>query len=201
MKIRRVQGSLLLAAGLWMLSTTSFAAEPHHAPMHKGASDVTWVYPVIPKFGGVHPNPGADMQPDPNADYKILVDVVTGDPSSGHQLGSLNRLARLVNLMGYAKVPQDHVHIVAVLDRQVGATALTNAAYRKFFDKKGKGENPNLPILRALKKAGVKLMICSQAMAEMGLKNSDIDPSVTVTLSALTDPVIYGHRGYTYMQL
>lgn len=182
-------------------------ASGHKVDAGKAKADVTWVYPVIPKFGGVHPRADADMQPDPNADYKVFVDVVSTSKDPTRMYGSLERLARLVNLMGYAKVPADHVHIVALLDRRSGFAALTDDAYvrlmRRFDpDHAGQGmKNPNLPVLHALKKAGVKLMICSQAMAEMGLKDSDIDPSVTVTLSALTDPVIYGHRGYTFMQL
>ncbi|HKK45112.1 MAG TPA: DsrE family protein, partial [Balneolaceae bacterium] len=67
--------------------------------------------------------------------------------------------------------------------------------------KQFKSDNPNLPILHALKKAGVKLMICSQALAEHGMPDKIVDPDVTITLSALTDAVVYGQKGYTYMQL
>lgn len=168
---------------------------------------VTWVHPVIPGFGGVHPRPHADMQPDPHADYKVFVDVVSTGKDPSRMYGSLERLARLVNLMGYAGVPPRHVHIVALLDRRAGFAALTDAAYARIqarLDPKHAKpglKNPNLAVLHALKKAGVKLMVCSQAMAELGLKDDDIDPAVTITLSALTDPVIYGQRGYTYMQL
>lgn len=170
------------------------------ASSRKTGADVTWVHPVIADFGGVHPRPDVDMQLDPRADYKVFVDVMTAEPDSGKPFHSLQRLARLVNLMGYGKVPLSQVHIVALLDGDSGAAALTDEAYRRVSH--GKHEaNPNLALVHALKKAGVKLMICSQAMAGMGLKDSDIDPSVTITLSGLTDPVIYGHRGYSYMQL
>ena len=157
----------------------------------------TWIYPVIPKFGAVHPRPDAAVQPDPSADYKVFVDVVTGEDDHTKALWSLDRLARLVNLMGFAKVPPSHVHIVALLDEKALLAAMSNAMYRKHFHM----DNPNLPILHALKKAGVQLMVCSQAMAGQGLKDSDVDPSVTVTLSAVTDSVVYGQRGYTFMQL
>jgi hypothetical protein len=42
------------------------AAEPTPAAT-KVASRTTWVYPLIPKFGGVHPRPDADDQPDPRS--------------------------------------------------------------------------------------------------------------------------------------
>jgi intracellular sulfur oxidation DsrE/DsrF family protein len=180
-------------------------AAEHARPAAK--SKVTWVHPVIANYGGVHPRPDVDMQPDPGADYKVFVDVLSTGKDPTKVLGSLQRLARLVNLMGYAKVPPGHVHIVALLDEKAGMAALTDTAYARMMAKydprhaKKGMKNPNLPLLHALKKAGVKLMICSQAMAGGGIKDSEIDPSVTITLSALTDPVIYGHKGYTYMQL
>lgn len=172
------------------------AAEPA-TPAAKATPATTWVYPAIPKFGGVHPRPDADAQPDPKADYKIIVDVVSTGADKGKPYGSLVRLARLVNLLAYSGVPPEHIHIVALLDRAAGAAGLTNAASRKFL----KQDNPNLEILHALKKAGVKLLVCGQAMAEFGAQDSDLDPSITVALSALTVPIFYEQQGYGYMQL
>jgi hypothetical protein len=45
------------------------------------------------------------------------------------------------------------------------------------------------------------LLVCGQALAEKGLLDSDVGVDITVSLSALTDFVVYGHRGYSYMQL
>jgi intracellular sulfur oxidation DsrE/DsrF family protein len=64
-----------------------------------------------------------------------------------------------------------------------------------------KVDNPNLAILHALKQSGVELLVCSQAMAETGNKDSDLGPDVIVSLSALSDFFVYGQRGYSYMQL
>lgn len=179
----------------------------HGSTAHGASAKTTWIHPVIAKFGGVHPRTDVDMQPDPHAVYKVFVDVVGYSKDPSRMDGSLQRLARLVNLMGFARVPARNVHIVALLDERAGLAALTDKAYVRLIKahepKRAKGltGNPNLAILHALKKAGVKLMVCSQMMAGMGLKDSDIDPSVTITLSGLTDPVIYGNRGYTYMRL
>lgn len=196
MNIQQAAIGALACLALVVMSPAPRAAD---APTATAKPEVTWVHPVIPKFGGVHPRPDAAAQPDPNADYKIFVDVESTPKDMGEMLPSLWRLARLVNLMGYAKVPPGHVHIVAVLDEKAGLAGLTNAAFRKYA--KVKKDNPNLEILHALHKAGVTVLICSQAMAGMGLKDGDIDPSVTISLSALTDPVVYGHEGYTYMRL
>lgn len=185
-------------SALLMLPLQGAAAGSGAAPANATtASGITWVYPVIKGFGKVHPRPDAAVQPDPGADYKVIVDVVHGDKNRREVLGSLQRLARIVNLMGFAKVPPSNVHVVAVLEGEAAYAAASNAEYRKLF----KTDNPNLPILHALKQAGVRLLVCGQAMAEMNLHDSDVGPDITVSLSALSDFVVYGQRGYSYMQL
>ncbi len=156
-----------------------------------------WIYPVIPRVGGVHPRPDLPVRPDPKVDYRIFVDMVSDGRDPAGQYNALVRLARLVNLMAYAKVPPEHVHIVALFDGEAGFAAATNAFYRNAF----KADNPNLAIVHALKKAGVELLVCSQALAENNLPDGAVDPDVTITLSALTDVVVYGQKGYIYMQL
>lgn len=182
--------------GLIALPVSAVAADNKPAAADAAVS-TTWVYPVIQGFGKVHPRTDVAVQPDPGADYKVIVDVVNGSDDPSKVYHSLERLARTVNLLGFAKVPPEHVHIVAVLDGKAGFAAASNAVYRKHF----KVDNPNLAILHALKAAGVDLLVCSQAMAEMDLKDSDIGPDVTISLSALSDFVVYGQRGYSYMQL
>ncbi|MGD8379184.1 MAG: DsrE family protein [Gammaproteobacteria bacterium] len=175
------------------------------APLHaaqagaaeKSAQSPEWIYPVIPGVGGVHPRPNLPVRPDPKVNYRIFVDMVSDNRDPAGQYEALVRLARLVNLMAYAKVPSDHVHIVALLDGKIGFASANNAFYQKAFH----ADNPNLPIVHALKKAGVELMVCSQGLAENNLPDSVVDPDVTVTLSALTDAAIYGQKGYIYMQL
>lgn len=163
----------------------------------KTVAEPVWIYPVIKGFGGVHPRPNLPVRPDPKVDYHIFVDIISDMKNPAGQYDALIRLARLVNLMAYTKVPPSHVHIVALFDSKAGYAALNNDYYRKMMHT----DNPNLAIVHALKKAGVELMMCSQAMAEFKLPDSALDPDVTITLSALTDAVVYGQKGYIYMQL
>jgi len=171
------------------------AATPKSGTDARPAMD--WIHPVIPKFGAMHPRPDAAVQPDPGADYKVFVDVVSAHTDHAKLLPALDRLARMVNLMGYAKVPAEHLHIVVLLNEGAAMAGWTNATYRSKFHI----DNPNLDLVHALHKAGVQLLVCSQALAGQGLPDSAVDPDVTVSLSGVTDPVIYGQRGYSYMRL
>lgn len=191
-------GCALTTLLVLMLPLPSMAATSSaHPAAAASAPETTWIYPVIKGYGKVHPRADAAVQPDPSVDYKVIADVETGNKDHHKVLGSLQRLARLVNVLGFAKVPPSHVHIVAVLDGEAGYAAASNAQYRKLF----KTDNPNLAILHALKQAGVELLVCGQAMAAMNLKDSDVGPDITVSLSALSDFVVYGQRGYTYLPL
>jgi intracellular sulfur oxidation DsrE/DsrF family protein len=193
----RVLACLLLPILMMSLASCATHAKVKPAEAFGPLPGTVWVNPVIKDFGEVHPRPDAAVQPDPNAEYKVIVDVVHGSDDHTAVLGSLQRLARIVNLLGYAKVPSKHVHIVAVIEGQAMFAAASNANYRKYF----KVDNPNLKILRELKQSGVELLVCGQALAEMGLIDTDVGPDITVSLSALSDFVVYGHLGYSYMQL
>ena len=191
--VKKLMSSTVLGMALLTLAASSLAADKSAA-----STGPKWIYPVIPGFGGVHPRPNLPVRPDPKVDYKIFVDLVSDDTNEKGQYHVLLRLARIVNIMAYAGVPSKHVHVVALLDgNKNGYASLNEASFKKMFNK----ENPNLPILRALKKAGVRIMICSQALAHFDVPDDMIDKSVTVTLSGLTDMIVYGQKGYSFVWL
>ncbi|MGB6451595.1 MAG: DsrE family protein [Steroidobacteraceae bacterium] len=186
-----VVGSTLLA-----VAAPPPGADPNTAAGN-AESATLWIYPVIKDYGGVHPRSDLPAGTAPGVEYKVIADVTQASPDHSKVSGSLVRLARLVNLLAYAGVPAADVHIAAVIEGEAGYAAFSNAAYRKRFNV----DNPNLALLHELKQSGVELMVCSQAMAENGLADSDISPDVQITLSALTDFAVYGERGYSYLQL
>lgn len=191
-------GSMLLAT---VTAAATGAAPPPgadpNAAVGNARSVTIWVYPVIKGYGGVHPREELPVRPSPSLEYKIIADVTHGEADHGKVSGSLVRLARLVNLMSYAGVPRENVHIAAVIENEAGFAAFSNAAYQKRFHI----DNPNLALLHELRQSGVELMVCSQALVENGVPDGDIAPDVEITLSALTDFAVYGERGYSYLQL
>ncbi|HET6805299.1 MAG TPA: DsrE family protein [Frateuria sp.] len=188
--------------GVWVAAAWMFALALPWQAVRAGAaeqsSSTVWVTPVIAGFGKVHPRPDAAVQPDPAVDYRIFVRVTDDGKQPGKRMRALDRLARLVNLMGVAKVPSSHVHIVALLDGEASLAAASDATYRRFTKVP---KNPNLAIIHALRQAGVELLVCAQALATENLPDSAVVPDVTVSLSALTDMVVYGQKGYSYVQL
>lgn len=182
-------------AGVLFLAT-AFVLAPARAG--DAAPATTWLHPVIAHYGRVHPRPDAAVQPDPSVDYKVFAQVTSDGGHPDKVMPALDRLARLVNLMGLSKVPPSHVHIVALLDGQASVAGATDSTYQRLTKV---AKNPNLPLIHALKKAGVQLLVCGQALAEHGLPDSAVAPDVTITLSALTDTVVYQQKGYGFLQL
>lgn len=188
------------AIGAWVTLCVLAVALPWQAARADEAPPppVTWVTPVIAGYGKVHPRPDAAVQPDPAADYRVFVRVTDDGKQPKEPMHALDRLARLVNLMGVSRVPPAHVHIVALLDGEASLAAATDATYLRYTKV---AKNPNLPLIHALRQAGVQLLVCGQALAMEKLPDSAVVPDVTVSLSALTDVVVYGQKGYSYMQL
>lgn len=168
------------------------AGEPGKAP------SFDWVTPVIAGYGKVHPRPDAAVQPDPSADYRVFVRVTDDGKHPRELMHGLDRLARLVNLMGVSHVPPSHLHIVALLDGEASLAAATDEVYHRYTKA---AKNPNLGLVHALHQAGVQLLVCGQALAMEKLPDSAVVPDVNVTLSALTDTVVYGQKGYSYLEL
>lgn len=61
--------------------------------------------------------------------------------------------------------------------------------------------NPNLPLIEALKKAGVTVSVCGQAVAEHHFDYGWIANDVTLALSGLTTVTTLESQGYVLMPL
>lgn len=156
-----------------------------------------WITPGIDGFGGVMSLPQAKVQPNAKHRYKAIFDVTSGakDPSGINP--GLKHVARAVNAFVSAGVPLSHLHFVAIVHGpKATASVLNDAAYKKLFNV----DNPNTKLLAALKKAGVKVFVCGQAMYDLNYPLADVSKDVNVALSALSTVVIYGDMGYAYMK-
>jgi intracellular sulfur oxidation DsrE/DsrF family protein len=156
-----------------------------------------WATPAITGYGKMHSLPQAAYKPDPSQTYKIVFGLTTASKSPDEVNPSLERVARAVNLYSSAGVPLSHLKFVAVAYGPATSLALNDAQY-----KTANGTaNPNLPLIKLLRKAGVDVAVCGQAVAEHKYEYDWVDPSVTVSLSAITTITTLEHQGYSLMPL
>jgi intracellular sulfur oxidation DsrE/DsrF family protein len=83
---------------------------------------------------------------------------------------------------------------VAVVFHQGGTDYILNdETYKSRHDGKS---NPNLAMIAALKKAGVDLRVCGQAVLGSKIDPKTIRPEIQLDLWALTTLIAFQQRGY-----
>ena len=176
--------AILVGLGLAVAATVAAAAEP------------AWIHPAIPEFGAVVSLPEAGMQPSKDVDYKVVFNLTGGGPNDKIN-ASLDRVARTVNVFASAGVPLSHLHFIVVIHGPATPAVLDNQHYRDKFSV----DNPNVPLISALQKAGVKVVVCGQALANNKFPHEWVNKEVEITLSALSDVIILEHQGYVLFPL
>jgi intracellular sulfur oxidation DsrE/DsrF family protein len=156
-----------------------------------------WTTPTIQGFGRIHELPMAAYRPDRRITYKIVFALTKAVKDAGEVNPALDRVARTVNLYVASGVPLSQLKIVAVAYGEATPLALDDAHYRTKFGV----SNPNLPLIALLRKAGVDIAVCGQALAENHFDYAWVDKSVTTALSGITTVTTLEQSGYVLMPL
>lgn len=180
--------SMLMGAALaaWM---TAGSAQAGESPF--------WTTPTIQGYGKMHYLPHAAYRPNPAATYKVVFAMTLGSRKPDEVDAALDHVARAVNLYVAAGVPLSHLKFVAIAYGPATVVALDNAHYEAMFHV----PNPNLDLIARLRKAGVDVAVCGQAVAEHHFEYSWIAHDVTVALSALTTVTSLQEQGYALVQM
>ncbi|HVC37433.1 MAG TPA: DsrE family protein [Gammaproteobacteria bacterium] len=144
----------------------------------------------------MHPLPDAAYQPDKTTVYKAVFAVTRPSKGANDPDGGLTPVARAVNVFASAGVPLDHLKFVVVIyGLDGGSMVLDNEHYKQRFGK----DNPDLAVIHELTAAGIKVVVCGQALAALGIEHSWVDKDVTISLSALSTMVMLQNQGYAFM--
>ena len=153
------------------------------------------VFPVIKNFGGIYDIPEATVKPTLEK-YNIVIDVVTRLGSPKVIAGSLNNVARLINLHAVGGVKPENINVVLAIHGQMTYSVADNKVYRDKFGV----DNPNVELIKALKKAGVKITVCGQSLIGREIKPEQLLDEVEVATSMLTTVTTYQLRGYAMLK-
>lgn len=153
------------------------------------------IFPIIPKHGGVLPRPKAVEQP--RAGAKVVFDA-TADSKPTDVNKGLDRVARLLNLYGAAGLKAQDVKIAVVLHGEATRSALSHAAYKARFQIE---QNPNLPLIHELQKAGVEVLVCGQALNYKGISDDEVADGISIAAAALTALINKQTDGYSYIPI
>lgn len=151
--------------------------------------------PQIKDYGAVVTLPKATHQPKNGS--RILVDVTrAGDMTK--LLGSVEKLARFVNIYAGAGTDSASVQISVIFHGNATLCVLNDDAYAEKF---GTAGNPNFECLHRLHESGVELIVCGQSLAHKKGDSQDVVVFADVAVSALTTMVNLQSEGYAYVPL
>lgn len=149
--------------------------------------------PVIMKGGSHFPVPNVTFQVPTDLEYKVFWDTHVGSPKPGEANPAFEVPARFLNQAAVIGVPREKVHVAIVVHGTAGEEMLNNAEYRA---RKGT-DNPNIPLLEEMSKAGVQIILCGQTAAKQKLTRDNILPFVLVAPSAAWAEAVLLRQGYT----
>ncbi len=139
--------------------------------------------------------PNVAVPRDPAHDYKALFHGSKAPADPGKPHGVLMAIGAQMNGLLLGNVPASNLHFAAIFSGPGADTLLTDDAYRA----KHGIANPNLPLIAALVKAGLKLYVCGQFMAGADLPRSALIPEVEVAEGATLVKIRLANEGYAIL--
>ncbi len=172
-------------AAVGLLSGTAVMARPF------------WSYPAIKGYGPVHIWPHVAIRPNPHKVYRALFDVTKPGKSFLRLNPGLSHIARAVNTFVAAGVPLSHLRFDVIIHGPATPIALGPRTFAQVFHH----PDPNLHVIRELRRAGVHIYVCGNALGDMHYTPAEVNPEIKVALSALTTLVIIQNKGYALMRM
>ena len=192
----RTRSSLFTAAALTLvaslIATTANAATPSSAEPNG-----FWTTPTVQGYGNIHYLKDSAFKPQPGNTYKVVFALTQAPKQPDKVNPALDHVARTVNLYVASGVPLSNLKFVAITYGAATPLALDDAHYRAAFGV----PNPNLPLIAELKKDGVTVAVCGQAVAEHHFQYDWVNSDVTLALSGLTTVTTLEQQGYALMPL
>jgi intracellular sulfur oxidation DsrE/DsrF family protein len=159
------------------------------------AEEPTFSYPLIAGYGGVASLPRAVEQPSKGV--KVVFDI-TADTKPDEVNRGLESVARYLNLNAQAGNAAGDVKLALVLHGGATKCALSDEAFRRHTKMEA---NPNLPLVRELKKHGVEVLVCGQSLVRNKYPPADVAREFTIAASAMTVNVNKQSAGYAYLSI
>ncbi len=150
----------------------------------------------IPGYQPAEELPGAKELPDPKMTYKVVFDIAKASAKVDEVNPGLVVVARYLNTLAEHGVPASHRKIAVVFHQDGTEIVQNNEAFKARNDGH---DNPNIALIQSMKKAGVDLRVCGQAVLAKKIDPKTIQPEIELDLWALTTLVNLQLRGYVHI--
>jgi intracellular sulfur oxidation DsrE/DsrF family protein len=157
-----------------------------------------WAKPVNPAIAGVDgfvKIPNAAVMPQKTRVYTAVYDATRFPEEPTAVIPALNMAGSELNVLVGSGCPLTNAKFVIVFHGPAVDGLLTDANYQAKYHV----ANPNLPVIRDLKRAGVKVLVCGQHLAFANIDPIMLTRDVTVATDALIVLMTYQADGYALM--
>lgn len=161
------------------------------------AQDKKWANPIIKDYGRILDLENVAVTPDPDMEYKILIEIVHDMKKPGRLNFYANNVARLINLHAIGGVKPENLNVTVVIH----AAATNSVINAEAYEKKYKVKSPYVKFYEALEEAGVEMIVCGQSLNMFGHQPEDVVPQVKIATSALTVMSTYQLKGYSFFKM
>ena len=156
-----------------------------------------WSTPAIEGYGKIHYEADAAFKPVAGLSNKVVFQLTKNEGDIKRPNLGLERVARVVNLYVASGVPVDQLEFVVSMTGDATPATLDDSHCRQFYGV----DNPNLPLIKALNKLGVRVSVCDQSVAFHHYPSAWIDRSVIHALSSPTTVSTLENQGYALLQM
>lgn len=148
--------------------------------------------PVIKSFGAVYDVPAGAWNLEQDRHYKVSMDVSQTEDFAGERNRRIESAARFLNMQARNGIDPKNIEMAVVVHGSASRDVLQDDAYQARYNE----PNPNTAMLAELQAAGVKIYLCGQTAAHRGIGVEELNPAVSLALSAMTAHVRLQSEGY-----
>ena len=127
-----------------------------------------------------------------NLSYKVSWDINVGSPKPGEANEKFEVPPRFLNQSVAIGVARANIQLAVVVHGSAADELLANDEYRT---RKGV-DNPNIALLEEMSKAGVRIILCGQTVANRKMPRDKILPFVLIAPSAAWAHAVLQQQGF-----
>jgi len=143
-------------------------------------------------MGAFAPIPHPEFGTPKDLVYKVAWDITEGAAKPGDLTEGFKVPANFLMMTDTSGVPRQNVHLAIIVHGTATRTLLQNDAYKAATGV----DNPNIPLLQALHDAGVRIIVCGQALVNRKVPRDQLLPFVEATISATLGRAVLQAQGY-----
>ena len=148
--------------------------------------------PVIEGYGPYWEIPGATFKTDADKTFKAVFDVMDSPGDDSRVNPWMETAARFLNMHADAGIPREQLHVALVVHNKASKDLLADPYYQQRFGV----PTPNRGLLKALIRAGARVVFCGQSSMAREVPLSETVEGVELSLSAMTALIQLQDEGY-----